>query len=153
MESKNVNAPTESMYSMTSSLPFVDDGSNMTVRILNIDESEISTNGTTKMCGGRPVTECSPTDGLLPEGANSTNKVGNASTFIDESTINRWPISPYFQMKLASPRLNPKKVKAAVTCSHTREQKDLLAKANTLGSRFRATGGETLNCDDFLNSK
>ena len=131
----------------------VDDGSNTTVGILNIDESEISTNGTTKMCGGRPVTEYSPIDGPLPEGANSTNKAGNASTFIGGSTINRWPIPPYFQIKSASPRLGPKKVEAAVTRSHTREQQDLLAKANTVGSRFRATGGETLNCDDFLSAK
>ena len=92
MEPKKIEALTESMYSMAASLPFVDDGSNMTVRILNIDENEISTNGTTKMCGGRPVTEYSPTDGSLPEGANSTNKAGNASTFIGGSTINRWPM-------------------------------------------------------------
>ena len=96
MESKKVDAPTECMYSMAASLPFVDDGSNMTVRILNIDESKISTDGTTKMCGGRPVTEYSPTDGSLPEGENSTNKAGTASTFIGGSTIQGWQIPPYF---------------------------------------------------------
>ena len=136
VESEQVDTPTESMYSIAASLPFVDDGSNMSVRILNIDESEISTDGTTQVCGGRPVTEYSPTDGSLPNGANSTNKAGNASTFIGGSIIN-----------------GPKKIEAAVARSHTREQQDLLAKANTVGSRFRATCGEPLNCDDFLSAK
>ena len=56
----------------------------------------------------------------------------------------------FFQIKSVSQRLDPKKAEAAVTRSHTREQQDLLAKANTVGSRFRATGGESLNYDDFL---
>ena len=68
-------------------------------RILNIDESEVSTDGTTKMCGGRPVTEYSPTDCRLPKGANSTNKAGIGSTFIGGSTIKGWPIPPHFQMQ------------------------------------------------------
>ena len=53
-------------------------------------------------------------------------------------------------MKSASRRLDPKRAEAAVTRSHTREEQDLLAKANTVGSRFRATGGETFDCDDFV---
>ena len=96
------------------------------------------------------MTEYSPTDGSLPKGANSTNKSGTASTFIGGSNIKGWPISPYFQRKSVSQRLDPKKAEAAVTRSHTREQQDLLAKANTVGSRFRATSGKTLNCDDFF---
>ena len=99
------------------------------------------------------MTEYSPTDGSLPNGGNTKNKAGNASTFIGGSIINGWPIPPCFQMKSASPRLDPKKVEAVVDCSHTNEQQDLLAKANTVGSRFRATCGEPLNRDDFLSTK
>ena len=59
------------------------------------------------------------------------------------------------QLLKESPRLDPKKAEAAVTRSHIREQQDLLAKANTAGSRFCAIGGETLsdNCDYFFCSK
>lgn len=102
MESEKDNVPTENMFDEAASLPFVDDGGNMTVRILNIDESEISTDVTTQMCWGRPVTEYSPTDGSIPEGTNSTNKAGTASAFIRGSTLKGWPTPPYFQMKSAS---------------------------------------------------
>ena len=43
------------------------------------------------------------------------------------------------------PRLDPKKQEADVFYSHTRERQDLLAKANTVGSRLLATVGEILN--------
>ena len=36
-----------------------------TDRILNLDESEISTDGTSKLAGGRPVTNVSPLDKSL----------------------------------------------------------------------------------------
>ena len=51
-------------------------------KILNLDESEVSTNGTTKLAGGRPVTELLALKTTLPIGA----------------TASGWPIPPHFQM-------------------------------------------------------
>ena len=44
--------------------------------ILNLDKSEVLTDGTTKLAGARPVTELLSSDTALPKGATSTNKSG-----------------------------------------------------------------------------
>ena len=44
-----------------------------THRIINLDESEVSTDGTSKLSGGRPVTELSASDAAIPTGANTAN--------------------------------------------------------------------------------
>ena len=51
-------------------------------RILNIDESEVTTDGTSKLTGGRPVTEYCSADTRIGTGAEGTNKSGYAATFI-----------------------------------------------------------------------
>ena len=67
-------------------------------RILNLDESEVSTDGTTKETGGRPSTKLASTNPAIPIGATATNKSGKGSTFIGGSTASGWPIPPHFQM-------------------------------------------------------
>ena len=59
----------------------------MTDRILNLDESEVSTDGTTKLSGGRPVNKLCANDAQLPEGATISNKSGYSATFIGGSTV------------------------------------------------------------------
>ena len=70
-----------------------------THRIMNLDESEVSTDGTSKLSGGRPVTELSSSDKSLPKGANTSNKSGYSATFIGGSTISGWPLPPHIQVK------------------------------------------------------
>ena len=67
-------------------------------RILNIDESEVSTDGTTKELGGRPTTKPMSTSSTLPKGATSTNKSSYTAAFIGGSTTAGWPIPPHFQL-------------------------------------------------------
>ena len=49
--------------------------------------------------------------------------------------------------------MDPKIAAIAVSLPHTRERQDLLSKCSTAGSRFRATHGDSLNCDDFFTSE
>ena len=55
--------------------------------ILNLDESEVSTDGTSKLSGGRPVNKLCATDTQLPKGAIVSNKSGYSATFIGGSTV------------------------------------------------------------------
>ena len=67
-------------------------------RILNIDESEVSTDGTSKLTGGRPVTEyCSRESSI--SGAEGSNKSGYSATFIGGSTMSGYPVPPHFQVR------------------------------------------------------
>jgi len=54
-------------------------------RIINLDESEVPTNGTTKLSGGRPVTRLLSIDSTLPKGATASNKSGYSATFQTKS--------------------------------------------------------------------
>ena len=64
-----------------------------TYRILNLDKSEVSTDGTTKISGGCPPTKSSSLDMTLPtRGASAGNKSGCTATFIAGSTPSGWPI-------------------------------------------------------------
>ena len=70
-----------------------------THRIINLDESEVSTDGTSKLSGGRPVTELSSSNTAIPTGASTANKSGYSATFIGGSTIAGWPLPPHLQVK------------------------------------------------------
>ena len=67
--------------------------------ILNIDESEVTTDGTNKLAGGRPVTEYCSRDSRVNSGAEGTNKSGYAATFIGGSTMSGYPVPPHFQVR------------------------------------------------------
>ena len=56
-------------------------------RIINLDELEISTDGTSKITGGRPATTYTSTDSSLPRGVEATNKSGYSATFIGGCTV------------------------------------------------------------------
>ena len=51
-------------------------------RILNLDESEVSTDGTLKLSGGRPINKLCANDVQLPKGATVSNKSGYSAIFI-----------------------------------------------------------------------
>ena len=67
-------------------------------RILNIDESEVTTDGTSKLSGGRPVTEYCCRDNSI-SGAEGTNKSGYAATFIGGTCMSGYPVPPHFQVR------------------------------------------------------
>ena len=75
---------------------------------MNLDESEVSTDGTSKLAGGRPVTMLSPRDQSLPQGANSCNKSGYSATFIGGSTVSGWPLPVHLQVKSDAQAMNQK---------------------------------------------
>ena len=68
-------------------------------RILNLDESEVSTDGTSKLSGGRPVNKLCSSDTQLPKGATVSNKSGYSATFIGGSTVKGWPLPVHLQVK------------------------------------------------------
>ena len=70
-----------------------------TDRILNLDESEVSTDGTSKLSGGRPVNKLCSNDSDLPKGATVSNKSGYSATFIGGSTVKGWPLPVHLQVK------------------------------------------------------
>ena len=51
-------------------------------RILNIDESEVSIDGTSRLSGGLPLTTLSSADGDSPKGATISNKNVYSATLI-----------------------------------------------------------------------
>ena len=68
-------------------------------RIINLDESEVSTDGTSKLAGGLPSNSYSSTNNYLPKGVQETKKSGYIDTFIGGSTVAGDPLPPYFQLK------------------------------------------------------
>ena len=56
-------------------------------RIINIDESEISTDVTSKIAGGRPATTYTSTYSNLPKGVEATDNSGYSTTFIGGCTV------------------------------------------------------------------
>ena len=68
-------------------------------RILNVNESEVTTDGTSKLVGGRPITQWVSRDARIGTGAQPTNKSGYSATFIGGSTMSGWPVPPHFQVK------------------------------------------------------
>ena len=67
--------------------------------ILNIDESKVTTDGTSKLTGGRPVTEYCSSDARVGSGAKGkgTNKSGYAATFIGGTTMSGYPVPLTFK--------------------------------------------------------
>ena len=68
-------------------------------RIINLDESEISTDGTSNIAGGRSATTYTSTDSSLPKGVEAANKSGYSATFIGGSSVAGSPLPPHFQLK------------------------------------------------------
>ena len=69
-------------------------------QILNIDKSEVSTDGRSKIYGSWPVIECYCShDDRVGSSAKAKNKSGYNPTFIGGSTMSGWPVPPYFQAK------------------------------------------------------
>ena len=68
-------------------------------RTFILDESEICTDGTSKIDGGHPATTYTSTDSSLPKGFEATDKSGYSATFIGGSTVAGLPLPPYFQLK------------------------------------------------------
>ena len=56
-------------------------------RMMNLDESEVSVDVTTKSSGRRPLTKLSLADSSLPKGATVSNKSEYSVTFIGGSTV------------------------------------------------------------------
>ena len=68
--------------------------------ILNIDENEVTMDGTSKLIGSCPVTEYCSSDahvGSNAEGINTSS--GYAATFIGGTTMSGYPVSPHFQVR------------------------------------------------------
>ena len=82
---------------------------NQLERIINLDETEFSTDGTSKNSGGRSVTKYGPgTGGLIPAGCDRTNKSGYSATFIAGSNVAGWPLPGHLQMKSDAKNENKK---------------------------------------------
>ena len=72
--------------------------------ILNIDKSEVTTDGTSNLVGGWPVTRWVGTvSGTVsrdsPGAKLLTNRSGYSATFIGGSTMSGWPVPSHFQVK------------------------------------------------------
>ena len=77
-------------------------------QILNIDKSEVTTDGTSKLAGGRPVTEYCCRDSSI-SGAEGINKSGYSATFIGGSTMSGYLVPLHFQVRsLAQTKQNKK---------------------------------------------
>ena len=81
-----------------------------THRIINLDESEVSTDGTSKLADRQPVTELPSSNTTIPTGVNTENKSGYRATFIGGSTIAGWPLSPHLQVKSDAQDENQKNI-------------------------------------------
>ena len=68
-------------------------------RILNIDKNGVSIDGTSKLSGGRPLTNLSSADGDFPKGDTISNNSVYSATFIGCSTLSGWPIPAHLQVK------------------------------------------------------
>jgi len=70
-----------------------------TNRILNLNESEMFKDGTSKLSGGRPVTRLSSSDIALPKGVIISDESGYSVTFVGDSTLAGWTILSHLQAK------------------------------------------------------
>eukprot|EP00536_Pseudo-nitzschia_multiseries_P016234 jgi/Psemu1/45392/gm1.45392_g len=68
-------------------------------RILNVDETGLTLDGTGSKSGGRPVTEYAPANKSLPCGATRTHKSSSRCTLVAGSTASGDPIPFHFQLK------------------------------------------------------
>ena len=70
-----------------------------TNRIINLDESKVSTDGASSISGGCPVAKFSWVDADLPIGAIISNKRGYSVIFVGGSTILGWSVPAHLQVK------------------------------------------------------
>eukprot|EP00536_Pseudo-nitzschia_multiseries_P001111 jgi/Psemu1/180256/e_gw1.14.15.1 len=68
-------------------------------RILNVDKTGLTLDGTGSKSGGRPVTEYAPANKSLPCGATRTHKSSSRCTLVAGSTASGDPIPFHFQLK------------------------------------------------------
>ena len=68
-------------------------------RVMSLDESEASLDGTSKNGSGRPGTQYCSTNENIPRAATSTNKSGTSCTIICGSTAAYESLPPHLQNK------------------------------------------------------
>ena len=73
-------------------------------RVLNLDEIEVTTDGTSKWTGGWPTTKMSSTNEKSTQGATEAHKSSYSTTLIGGSNMASWPI-PHTLNWLANQRM------------------------------------------------
>ena len=68
--------------------------------ILNLDKSEVSTDGTSKISGGCLLTNISCAYGDLPKRVTISNNSEYSATFIGGITLSGWPIPAHLQVNI-----------------------------------------------------
>ena len=87
--------------------------------ILNIvDESKVTTDGTSKFASGCPVTEYCSCESSISD-TEGTNKSGYSATFIGGNTISDYPVPPNFQVRNLAQTEQNKKLDTQLNYSHT----------------------------------
>ena len=88
-------------------------------QIFNIDEIEVTTDGTNKLAAGCPVTEYCSCESSISD-AEGTNKSGYSATFIGgNNTISGYPVPPNFQVRNLAQTEQNKKLDTQLNYSHT----------------------------------
>ena len=88
--------------------------------ILNIDESKVTTDGTSKFASGCPVTVteyCSCESSISD--AEGSNQSGYSAIFIGGNTISGYPVPPHFQVRSLAQTEQNKKLDTQLNYSHT----------------------------------
>ena len=68
----------------------------MIMMVLNLDESEVTTDGTSKWTGGRPTTKMLSTNEKPTQGATEAHKSSYSAAFIGGSNMAGCHIPPHF---------------------------------------------------------
>eukprot|EP00536_Pseudo-nitzschia_multiseries_P009677 jgi/Psemu1/23978/gm1.23978_g len=75
-------------------------------RILNVDETALTLDGTSTNAGGRPITEYGPSNRILPRGCTRAQKISWRCTVAAESMAAGDPILFHFQLKSSATEEN-----------------------------------------------
>ena len=108
-------------------------------RVMSLDESEASLDGTSKNGSGRPGTQYCSTNANIPQPATSTNKSGVSSTIICGSTAAFEPLPPHLQNKSDALEENKRIDTNIIT--------DAKYTIGTYGFKERTTRPMTVNCN------
>ena len=108
--------------------------------ILNIDKSKVTMDGTSKLTGGRLVTEYCSSDTRIGSGAKGTNKSGYVATFIGGSKMRGYPVPPHFQVRSLARTKQTKKL-------DTRLFQDMRKICGKFGFDQVTERGVTANCN------
>ena len=108
-------------------------------RVMSLDESEASLDGTSKNGSGRPGTQYCSTNANIPRPATSTNKSGVSSTVICGSTAAFEPLPPHLQNKSDALEENKRIDTNIIT--------DAKYTIGTYGFKERTTRPMTVNCN------